>query len=120
MLSVKPHQESQLFLALLQDRASELGKKFEFCRSTLALVYDVMFPRNPQPQGLPALMDKFKNGEEIHRAVRIQLVASAKVAFSWVHIHQPISMRFRRVFLILQVVDLFPWLHIMRFLEDQF
>ena len=69
-------------LALLQDRVSEVDEFVECCRSALALTYNAMFPRNPQPQGLGALMQKFMNGEAIHKFVRVQLVGGAKVALS--------------------------------------
>jgi hypothetical protein len=39
-----------------------------------------MFPRNPQPAGLPQLMDKFKSVEQIHNFVKVQLVAGARFA----------------------------------------
>jgi hypothetical protein len=48
-----------------------------------------MFPQNPQPEGLPTLMKTFKDGGEIHRFVRVQLVAGAKVALAWLLVHYP-------------------------------
>ncbi|KAM0904346.1 hypothetical protein ACQ4PT_018060 [Festuca glaucescens] len=69
-------------LALPQDRVSEVGEFVKCCCSAMALIYNSMFPRNPQPQGLAALMKAFMNGEAIHKFVRVQLVAGAKVAFS--------------------------------------
>jgi hypothetical protein len=53
------------------------------------MIYNAMFPRNEQPQGLHALMEKFMHVGEIHRYIRLQLVAGAKVALSWVHVHHP-------------------------------
>jgi hypothetical protein len=44
------------------------------------MIYNAMFPRNEQPQGLHALMEKFMHVGEIHRYIRLQLVAGAKVA----------------------------------------
>ena len=76
-------------IVLLQDRVSEVGEFIECCRSALAMVYNTMFPRNPQPEGLAGLMEKFKHVEDIHRFIRNQLVAGAKVALSWVHVHHP-------------------------------
>ena len=76
-------------LALLQDRVSEVDKFVECCCSALALIYNAMFPRNPQPLGLAALMKAFMNGEAIHKFIKVQLVAGAKVALSWVRVHHP-------------------------------
>ena len=76
-------------LALLQDRMSKVDEFVKCCLSALALIYNVMFPRNPQPQGLAALMKAFMHGEAIHKFVRVQLVAGAKVALSWVRVHHP-------------------------------
>ncbi|KAM0839717.1 hypothetical protein ACQ4PT_060139 [Festuca glaucescens] len=36
-------------LALLQDRVLEVGEFVECCCSAMALIYNAMFPRNPQP-----------------------------------------------------------------------
>ena len=57
-------------LAMLQDRVNQVGEFVECCRSALALVHDALFPLNPAPQGLAALMQKFCRGEAIHDFVR--------------------------------------------------
>jgi hypothetical protein len=41
-------------LTLLQDRIAQAGVLTEMSRSALALVHQVMFPLNNQPDGLPA------------------------------------------------------------------
>jgi hypothetical protein len=56
-------------LSLLQDRISQDGVLAETCRSALAVVHKVMFPLNDQPDGLPALLERFENGEAIYRFV---------------------------------------------------
>ena len=48
-----------------------------------------MFPRDLQPQALVDLLAKFRQGEKIHHFVKLQLVAGAKIALSWVHVHHP-------------------------------
>jgi hypothetical protein len=46
-------------LTLLQDRVSEAGALAETYLSALAVVHQVMFPLNDQPDGLPALLQQF-------------------------------------------------------------
>jgi hypothetical protein len=55
----------------------------DFYNSTLAMVYNAMFPRNPQPENLTELMDKFKHMRNIHDFVKAQMVAGAKLALIW-------------------------------------
>jgi hypothetical protein len=54
----------------------------------LAIVYQAMFPLNDQPDGLPALLSRFENGEAIYRFVREHL-RGALVALSFVRVHYP-------------------------------
>jgi hypothetical protein len=49
-----------------QDRAAQIQEFFDFCTSTLAMVYNAMFPRNPQPENLLEIMGKFKDVRSIH------------------------------------------------------
>jgi hypothetical protein len=58
-------------------------------RSALALVHEVMFPLNKQPEGLPALLDRFENGDVVYSFVREHLRCGALVALSFVHVHYP-------------------------------
>jgi hypothetical protein len=48
-----------------------------------------MFPLNDQPEGLPALLSQFENGEAIYRFVREHLRCGALVALSFVRVHYP-------------------------------
>jgi hypothetical protein len=53
-----------------------------------------MFPLNDQPDGLPALLSHFENGEAIYRFVREHLRCGALVALSFVRAHYPeVDMR---------------------------
>jgi hypothetical protein len=70
-------------LTVLQDRVSQAGELAETSRTTLALVHEVMFPLNDQPDGLPALLGRFKNGDAIYRFVREHLHCGALVALSF-------------------------------------
>jgi hypothetical protein len=72
-----------------QDRAAQTREFLDFCNSTLAMVYNAMFPRNPQPENLAQLMDKFKDMRNIHDFVKAQMVAGAKFALIWLRIYHP-------------------------------
>ena len=76
-------------LALLQDRVEQVSEFIECCRSALAMVHDALFPLNPASQGLAPLMRKFCRGEAIYDFVREQLIAGAKPALAFVHVHHP-------------------------------
>jgi hypothetical protein len=76
-------------LTLLQDRIAQAGVLAETSRSALALVHQAMFPLNDQPEGLPALLDRFENGNAIHSFVRAHLRSGAAVALAVVHAHYP-------------------------------
>jgi hypothetical protein len=43
------------------------------CRAALAIVHQVMFPLNDQPNGLPALLRRFMDGEAIYRFIHQHL-----------------------------------------------
>jgi hypothetical protein len=53
------------------------------------MVWNTMFPRDPQPEGLVALMERFRGVEVVRRYIRLQLVAGAKVALAFVRIQHP-------------------------------
>jgi hypothetical protein len=76
-------------LTLLQDRIAQAGVLSETSRSALALVHQVMFPLNDQPEGLPALLDRFENGNAVYSFVREHLRSGAVVALAFVRAHYP-------------------------------
>jgi hypothetical protein len=76
-------------LTLLQDRIAQAGVLSETSRSALALVHRVMFPLNNQPEGLPALLDRFENGNAVYSFVREHLRSGAVVALAFVRAHYP-------------------------------
>jgi hypothetical protein len=45
----------------------------ESSRAALAIVHQVMFPLNDQPEGMSALLSHFEDGEAIYRFVREDL-----------------------------------------------
>ncbi|KAK1644196.1 hypothetical protein QYE76_062001 [Lolium multiflorum] len=69
-----------------QDRDAQVRKFQDFFSSTLAMVYNAMFPRNPQSANITELMDKFRNVESIHDFVKVQMVAGAKFALIWLKV----------------------------------
>jgi hypothetical protein len=71
-------------LTVLQDWVSQAGELAETSRAALALVHQVMFPLNDQPDGLSALLGRFENGEAIYRFIREHLRCGALVALSFV------------------------------------
>ena len=48
-----------------------------------------MFPRNPPPETLSALMDKFRDAPRIHEFVRAQLTAGARFAMIMLQVCYP-------------------------------
>jgi hypothetical protein len=76
-------------LTVLQDRVTQAGVLAETSRTALARVHEVMFPLNNQPEGLPALLDRFENGEAVYHFVRQHLRCGALVALSFVRAHYP-------------------------------
>jgi hypothetical protein len=53
------------------------------------MIYNTMFPRNPEPKDFADLMGKFRRAEDICNFVKLQLVAGAKLALAWVRAHKP-------------------------------
>jgi hypothetical protein len=76
-------------LTLLQNRIAQAGVLAETSRSALALVHEAMFPLNNHPEGLPALLDRFENGNAVYSFVREHLSYGAMVVLAFVCIHYP-------------------------------
>jgi len=76
-------------LARMLDRTWRAGILLEGCRKTLSQVYRVMFPHNEQLQGIPALLDRFREGSAIKEMIHTQLVAGANVALAYLRKHRP-------------------------------
>jgi hypothetical protein len=74
---------------VLQDRISQARALAETCRAAFAIVHQVMFPLNDQPNGFPALLRRFENGEAIYRFIRQHLRCGALVALSFMQFHYP-------------------------------
>ena len=76
-------------LAVLQDRVQQVVSFVGSCRSALSLVHKARFPLDEQPQGLGALMARFRNGEAAREFVRAQLVSGATNALAFVRRRHP-------------------------------
>ena len=76
-------------VVLLQDRIRQVENLVERCRAALAALYDSMFPLNPLPVGLAALLEKFNYGKDIKGFIRSQIVAGAELALAFVRSHYP-------------------------------
>jgi hypothetical protein len=83
------HRSKAMKLTVLQDRIAQAGVLAETSRATLTRVHEAMFPLNNQPDGLPALLDRFENGKAVYRFVREHLRCGALVALSFVRAHYP-------------------------------
>jgi hypothetical protein len=76
-------------LTILQDRIAQAGVLAETSRAALALVHEAMFPLNNQPEGLPALLDRFENGNAVYCFVHEHLRYGALFALSFMRVHYP-------------------------------
>ena len=76
-------------VALLQVRAQQIEDLVERCRSTLARLYDAMFPLNPVMVDIGSLLEKFGHGQEVMNSVRAQIAAGAEVALAFVRSRYP-------------------------------
>jgi hypothetical protein len=76
-------------LTILQDRIAQAGVLAKTSHAALVLVHEAMFPLNDQPDGLPALLGRFENGDVIYRFVREHLCCGALVTLSFMQAHYP-------------------------------
>jgi hypothetical protein len=82
-------QSKVMKLTVLQDRIAQAGVLAKTSHAALALVHEAMFPLNNQPDGLPALLDRFENGNAVYRFIREHLRCGALVSLSFVRAHYP-------------------------------
>ena len=74
-------------LATLLDRTWRAVLLLDSCRGTLARVHRAMFPHNEQPQGIPAILTRFRDGKAIQKMLRAELVGGANIAFAYLRLH---------------------------------
>ena len=61
----------------------------EGCRKALWQINRVYFPHNEQPNGLSALLERFRESRALKDAVHAQLVGGANVALAYIRMHRP-------------------------------
>jgi hypothetical protein len=71
-------------VVVLQDHVDHIEGTVEACRKALMTTLRVMLPRNPPPDNFRKLLDAFGYIKNIHCLVKIQLVAGAQFALTWV------------------------------------
>ena len=71
-------------LATMLDRAWRAAGLLEGCKKTLWQINRVYFPHNEQPDGLAALLERFREGSALKKVVVAQLVAGANAALAYV------------------------------------
>jgi hypothetical protein len=76
-------------LTILQDWIAQARVLAKMSRAALALVHEAIFPLNNQPEGLPALLDRFENDDAIYHFFCEHLCCGALVALSFMHAHYP-------------------------------
>ena len=76
-------------LAKMLDRTWRAALLLEGCRKTLWQINMVYFPHNEQPNGLAALLERFREGSALKEVVGAQLVAGANAALAYVRMHRP-------------------------------
>lgn len=72
-----------------EDRVEQVKNFFTACKKSLFMINKVMFPLDPRPKTLIALMLKFKNPAAVQRLVRLQLIAGAQMALAVVQAAYP-------------------------------
>ena len=76
-------------LARMLDRTWRAALLLEGCRKTLLQINKVYFPHDGQPNGLAALLEKFREGKALKEVVHAQLVGGANVALAYIRMHRP-------------------------------
>jgi hypothetical protein len=82
-------QSKAMKLIVLHYQIAQAGVLAKTSHAALTHVHEAMFPLNNQPEGLPALLDRFENGDAIYRFVCEHLRYGALVALSFVRVHYP-------------------------------
>ena len=75
-------------LARMLDRTWRAAVLLEGCRKTLWQINRAYFSHNEQPNGLAALLERFREGSALKEVVHTQLVAGANVALAYVRMHR--------------------------------
>jgi hypothetical protein len=76
-------------VAKFKYRVEQVHGFFDKCHANLAMVWKTMFPLDPAPSTLLALMTRFKNPIRVQDLIRKELLAGAELAFPFVLARYP-------------------------------
>jgi hypothetical protein len=76
-------------VAKFQYRVKQVHSFFDKYHTNLAIVWKTMFPLDPAPSNMLALMTQFKNPLRFQAPMRKELLAGAELAFAFVLARSP-------------------------------
>ena len=76
-------------VAKFKYRVEQVQGFFDKCHANLAMVWKTMFPLDPAPSTLLALMTRFKNPVRVQALIRKELLAGAELAFAFMLARYP-------------------------------
>ena len=76
-------------LATLKDRAWRSAELLELCRMAFIRLNETLFPAGPQPQGVRALLNLFRQTTPIRELLTQRLVMGANAAMAYVRSRRP-------------------------------
>ena len=76
-------------LATLKDRVWRSAQLLELCRSAFIRLNETLFPAGPQPQGIHALVEIFRQAGPIRELLTQKLVVGANAAMAYVRSRRP-------------------------------
>jgi hypothetical protein len=76
-------------LATLKDRAWRSAELLELCRMAFIRLNETLFPAGPQPQGIRALLNLFRQTTPIRELLTQRLVTGANAAMAFVRSRKP-------------------------------
>ncbi|KAM0924759.1 hypothetical protein ACQ4PT_004690 [Festuca glaucescens] len=82
--SIWAYRSKAATVAKFEYRVEKVHYYFDKCHAHLTMVWKTMFPLDPAPLTLLALMTRFKNPATIQALVRKELLAGAELAFAFV------------------------------------
>ena len=76
-------------LATLKDRVWRSAELLELCRASFIRLNETLFPSGPQPQGIRALLNIFRQTNPIRELLSQRLVIGANAAMAYVRSRRP-------------------------------
>ena len=83
------HRYHARILATLKDRAWRSAELLELCRAAFIRLNETLFPAGPQPQGIRALLNIFRQTNPIRELLSQRLVIGANAAMAYVRSRRP-------------------------------